>query len=144
MTSGGITSIRFRGPGPAENEIPNEERDVASAIAQRWKRNRKHVQPVEEVAAEPTLPDFVGEVTIRGSNDADVDIDRTRAAQTFDLPLLHDPQEPRLQLEWQFAHFVQKHRPSVGELEPADLGRIRSGERTPLSPEQLALDQRRR
>ena len=40
------------------DEVPHQQRNVVAPLAQRRQRDRKHVQPVEEIAAEPPLAHF--------------------------------------------------------------------------------------
>ena len=68
---------------------------------------------------------------------------RARAAQALELALLQHAQQLRLQLQRDLADLVEKHRAVVGQLEAADALRDRAGERAPLVPEQLALEQAR-
>ena len=71
-------------------------------------------------------------------------LDRLRAAQPLDLPLLEHAQQLDLDVERQIANLVEEDRRVIGELEAADLPRQRAGVGALLAAEQLALDQRRR
>ena len=128
--------------GETRHEVANEQRDVASAISKRWQRDGEHIEPVKEIAAESSLPDFVGQVAVRRRHDSHVDIDRTRAAKPLDLPLLNDPEKTRLQFERQLADLVQEHGAPIGQLESTDLRRVGSGKRPAFAAEQFAFDER--
>src|SRR5213592_380051 len=66
---------------------------------------------------------------------------RLAAAHALDLPLLHGPQDLRLQREAHVRHLVQEQGASPGLLEAPDLAGDRAGEGAFLVPEQLALEQ---
>ena len=119
----------------------DELRNVLAAIAQRRNGDRKHVEPVVQVATETTLPDFLGQVPIGRRDDADIDVDRARAAQPLDLALLQHAEQLGLELERQLADLVEQNRSPVRQLEAANLRRVRAGEGAALAPEQLALDE---
>ena len=70
---------------------------------------------------------------------ADVDPDRLGAADAHELALLEHAQQLDLHLERQLADLVEEQRAAVGQLELADLARVRAGERPPLVAEQLGL-----
>ena len=54
-------------------EVPDQQRDVVGALAQRRQLDREHVQPVEEVAPEPPLGDLLLQVAVGGRDQAHVD-----------------------------------------------------------------------
>src|SRR5262249_16012411 len=49
-------------------------------------------------------------------NDSDIHLYSPTAAQRFEFVLLQYSQELDLGIQWKLAHFIQKQRPSVGEL----------------------------
>ena len=122
----------------------DELRNVLTPIAQRRYGDGKHVEPVVQVATETTLTDFLGQVAIGRRNDADVDVDGARAAEPFDLALLQHAEQLGLELERQLPDLVEEDRSAVGELETANLRRMRARKRAALAPEELALHQVRR
>jgi hypothetical protein len=124
------------------HEVTDEKGNIAPAISKRWQRDGKYIEPVEEVAAESTLADFVGQVAVRRRHDSHVDIDRARVPKPLDLPFLNDPEKAWLQFERQLADLVQKHGAPIGQLESTDLRRIGPGERSAFAAEQLAFDER--
>ena len=137
---------RLDGPGHGAREpvrqVLREQRDVVAPLAQRRERDREDIQSIVEIVPESILPDFVRQITIGGGNDPHVDVHRARAAQSLELSLLQNAQQLWLQLDRKVADFVQEQRPSMSELEPPGLARMRSRERAALASEQLALDQR--
>src|SRR5436190_9978338 len=99
------------------DEELREHRDVAVTLAQRRNGNGKHRQPEEQVLAE--LPRGNGrlEMLVRRRDDADVDMEETRAADALELLLLERAQDLGLQRERQLADFVEEQRPAMRELE---------------------------
>ena len=72
---------------------------------------------------------------------ADVDLDRCRAAQPVDLALLDRAQQLGLQARVHFADLVEQKRAPVGLLELADAAYHGPGERTFLVAEQLRFEE---
>ncbi len=126
-----------------QREVSDEQRDVLFAVAQRRRHHREDVEPVEEIRAEPTGPHRLGEVAVRGGDDAHVEFDRARAAHALDFSLLEDAQQLDLQVQRQVADLVEEDGAPVGELEPPDLARHGARERAFLVPKQLAFHQAR-
>ena len=53
----------------------DEPRDIVGAVAQRRKRNRQHVEPVEQVLPKLSLPHFLLQIPIGRADHPDVDVD---------------------------------------------------------------------
>src|SRR5262249_32894473 len=60
-------------------------------------------------------------IAIRRSDHANIDLDRPRTSQPFDLPLLKRPQQLGLDRLRQLSYFIQKQRPAFGQFELAFL-----------------------
>ena len=102
----------------------------------------KDVEAIEQVLAERPVADRLLEVAVGGGDDADVDLDRLRAAEALDDAFLEDAQQLDLHLARQVADLVEKERRLVGGFEAADLARQRAGVGAALAAEQLAFDER--
>jgi hypothetical protein len=63
------------------------------------------------------------------------------APESFELLLLNNAQNLRLQFDRQFADFVEKERAAIGRLKAAHFGRNRPRKRATLIAEQFALQQ---
>src|SRR5262249_61891438 len=100
-----------------------------------------HVEAIEQVGPELLLLDERREVPVGGRDQPRVGAKRAPAAQPLELALLEHPQELRLELEGNLAHFVQEARYAVGQLEAAVALRDGAGERAFLVAEQLAFQQ---
>ncbi len=79
---------------------------------------------------------FVG-----GSDDADIDLDRTAGADARHLAIFDRAQQPVLRRARQGRQFVEEQGAAVGLLEAALAGLGGAGEGARLMPEQFGLDQ---
>ena len=79
------------------HEVAGQHRDVGRPLAQRRQVQVDHVQPEPEIFAEAAGSNLGLEVAIAGREQADVDLDRRRAAQPIDLALLDGAQQLGLQ-----------------------------------------------
>src|SRR4030095_13473405 len=70
------------------NGMSRQERDVVGSGTKGWQRQWEHVQPVEQILAEPARAHFLGQVLVRGGDDPNVDLARDILADTLVLPLL--------------------------------------------------------
>ncbi len=119
------TFLRRRSLNFAE-EVLDEERDVARALAQRRQADRHDVEAVEEVFAERAGGDELLEVAVGRRDEAHVDADRLDAADALELALLQRAQELDLHLDGDLANLVEEQRAAVGELEAPGLARHRA------------------
>src|SRR5262249_35974576 len=100
-----------------------------------------HRQPEEQVLAELTSRNRRAKVSVRRRDNADIDLQKTGAADTLELLLFERPKDLRLQRERQLAYLVEKQRAAVRELEFARLAVGRAGERALLVSEEFGLEQ---
>src|SRR5574337_2165675 len=116
-------------------KMGGEQRDVLRTLAQRWQPYRKHVQPVEQVLAEPTRRRLGLEIAMGGTDHPHVDLDGRVVPDAPDLLLLERAVELHLGLERQLADLVEEDRPALGLLEQAWFGRRGAGSfPVPVSP----------
>ena len=113
--------------------------NVLGPVPQRRRRDREHLQPVIQIAAEELVAHHLRQIPVGGGHQSDVDRDGPSSPQPFERLFLQRSQQLRLQIQRDVAHLVQEQGPPVGHFETADLLRQRAGERTPLVAEQLAL-----
>jgi hypothetical protein len=125
----------------AREEVLEEQRDVVAAVAQRRQRDLEHVDPVEQVLAEPPGRDHGGEVAVRGRDDADVDLAGLGVADAGERALLEHAQHLDLERGRHVADLVEEERAVVGDLEQAGLVGDRAGERAAPVAEQLGVEQ---
>src|SRR3954471_6859511 len=117
--------------------MPDEQRNVLWPLSQRRNPDRKDVQAIEQIGPKRLRLDHLFEVPIGGRNHPRVGLQRPRAAETLELPLLQHTQQLRLELERDFPNFVEEHGAVIRELEPADALRNGARERPFLVSEEL-------
>src|SRR5438093_1375349 len=99
------------------------------------------VEPIIEINAKLIVRYFLRQIRVRGSHQASIHTNRSRAAQALKFLFLEHAQELRLKLERDVADLVEKDRATVREFEPTDP--LRNGARkcALLVPEQLAFEE---
>src|SRR5208283_3902343 len=127
------------GGGELLEKMIDQEVHVLTSFAERGKLDADDLETVVEVLAELAGGDGVGEVTVGGRDQADVDLDRLVGAHPDDLAGLERPQELDLGSQGNVADLVEKHRPAVGVFEPSLALPVRTGERPLDVAEKLAL-----
>src|SRR5262245_64041599 len=98
---------------------------------------------MEEIVTKRRATDGGAQIDVGGGDEAEVRAHEPRAAEPPELALLQDAQQLRLRIERQVADLVEEERRAVGQLEHADPLRIRTGERSALVAEELALERSR-
>ena len=78
---------------------------------------------------------------MRGRNDAHVNLDRIRAAESFELMLLENAKQLYLHIGRHVANLIQKDRSSVSQLKSADPAIGRAGESALLMTKQFAFNE---
>src|SRR5262249_29203763 len=125
----------------AVEEQRGKRRDLVLALAKWRKRQGHNAEPVEQVAAEPTLIDQSIDVGVRCRDDADRDFLRSRLSAGMDLHTFGEAQQLWLDRQIEVAHFVEKQRAPLGRADHAG-GRIeRAGECAAAVAEELAFDE---
>ena len=117
--------------------VLGKERDVLGPLPQRRHPDREHVEPEEQVRAEPAFADRFLQVPVGGCHDAGVRPQRLMAAHALELALLQHAQEGDLDRRRQLAHLVEEDRAPGGQLEAALAALQSAGEGSPLVAEQL-------
>ena len=121
-------------------KVVREHGYVARTISQRRQMEGDDVQTVVQVLTEGPGLDSRPQVTIRRGQDPKVNGDRARTADALQLALLQDPQQLALERVRKLADFVEEHRSSLGELEPAFLLCHGTSKRAALVAKQLAFE----
>src|SRR3546814_8705859 len=91
-------------------EVRYQRRQVLAAFGKRWKPQRKDVEAVEQVFAEPAVYDRLFQILVRGGNDPDVDGLRLVAADALDLAFLQHTKQFYLHVGRHIADFVEDDR----------------------------------
>src|ERR1700733_1766849 len=116
-------------------KVSDQQRNVLFPIAQRGKVDRKYIQPVVQVGAEFSAFDHCAQVTVGCRDQTCIGFQGSRASQTLEFSLLQDPQQLRLEVQWDLANFVEEHRPLIREFEAADALRNGAGKSSFFVPE---------
>jgi len=101
------------------DEMASEQRDVLAALAERRHADAEHVEPEEEVSAEPILRHHPLHVPIRGGDHAGVEAQEAARADGLELAALEHAQQLHLRARGEILDLVEEQRPAVGGLEEA-------------------------
>ena len=123
------------------DKMANEHGDIARAVTQRRGKDRENLEPIKEIAAKLLFGDHLCQIAIGGGDQANIDVDGAGATEALDFPFLQSAQKLGLQVEREFADFIEEERALVREFEAAHFAGDGSGKRALLVAEQLALDQ---
>ena len=123
------------------DEMRGEFGNIFDSFAKRREMNRKDTEAVVQVLAETTLRDFVRQVPIGGRHNADVHTACPLLADPLELAFLNHAQELALELQRDFANFVEEQRSTVGRLKSSCSIADGSGKCTFDVPEELAFEQ---
>src|SRR5260370_17609828 len=99
----------------AIDKIFHQQRNIISSFSKRRNSNRKNLEPIKQITTEGPAGHGCVQVTIRGGDDANVDLDGLCASHPLEFPFLKDSQERNLSVGSQFADFVQENRSAVGQ-----------------------------
>ena len=105
--------------GQLLQEVLDEQRDVVASLAKCWELDRNDIQPVVEIFAKRPFTDHLREVRVRSGDHADINLDRMRVADAFDLAFLEHAQELGLQPRAHRPDLVEEERAFVRLLEPS-------------------------
>src|SRR5713226_1987837 len=125
----------------AVEEMREQRGNVFAAVAQRRQLQVNDVGAVIEILAEAALADEGEEIDVGRGDDAHVDFDLFRAAETHELALLNDAEELGLRLGADGGDFVEENRALVGDFEEAFFGSDRAGEGAFDVAEKLGLEE---
>ena len=103
----------------AHGEPERQNGDILGAITQGRDQDRNRGKSVVQVLSERALIRFMGQIAVRGGDDAHVHLDRGGAADPLELLLLQHAQQLGLQVEPHFGDFVEQQRAAVSALESA-------------------------
>src|SRR5262249_9089955 len=103
----------------AQKEI-RQHQSVALALAQWRHPDRNLVQPVEQILAKAPFAHHPVEVLVGRTDDADIDLYRSAAANPLDHLILQKAQELNLDRQWHIADFVEKQGAGMGAFDAPD------------------------
>src|SRR5688572_5089948 len=119
----------------------HQHRNIFFALTQRRQSDRKDVKPVVEVRTERALTYRFLHISISGGDNTHVNFYCVTSSYAFKFTLLEHTQQFRLQVNRQFANFVEKDRSAIGNLKTSDATRVSARESAPFVAEQFALDE---
>src|SRR6202049_1570075 len=93
-----------------------------------------------EVFAETALANEIEQLHVAGGDDANVDLDRFRAAEAHEFAFLNDPQELCLRMRSDRGNLIEKNRPLICYLEEPFLRRHGACQRALHVAEQLRFE----
>src|SRR3954468_11865039 len=128
-------------PLEAAEDVLGQRLDVPRAVGPRRDGDPGDVQAVEEIFAESTRGNLLGQVAVSGRDDACVGLQRLGPAHELEFVLLKDAENLGLGREGKLANLVQQNGASRRALESPWLPPVRTGERPLLVTEQLAFHQ---
>ena len=123
-------------------DVVDQERDIIEPLAERGQLDRDHVEAIVQILAEPAGGDRLGQVEVRGGEDAAVGADDVGPADPLERPVLEHAEQLGLHAQGKLADLVEEERSPFGLLEPPFLLPVGAGEGAPLVAEELALQQR--
>jgi hypothetical protein len=94
--------------GLPKAHIFGEQRDIFDSFAQRRNVYRKHVQTIVEVSSEVAFVHVRGKIAIGRRRDAHIDLNRFRASDSLEFPLLKYPKQSNLRFGRQVTDLVEK------------------------------------
>jgi len=101
------------------DKVPEQQRHVAAALAQRRDPYPHDVQAIVQVATEAAVVDQAGEVDVGRRNGTKLDVPRLAAADRHDLAGLERTQQRSLQRGRRRLDVVEEQQPPVCGLDPS-------------------------
>ena len=123
-------------------KISRQQQHVLAALAQRRHHQRINAEPVVKVRPKAPGPHLLRQVAVGGGNHPHINAVLAVRAQPLQLPALQHAQQLGLHRQRQLAHFVQKQRAAIGQLELSAPVGHRARKRAAHMAKQLALHQR--
>ena len=119
-------------------------RNIFVSLSQRRQSNGKNIQAIIEVFPKGLLTNRLEQIAVGGGHDANIDLDRRRAAHAIEFPLLQDAKQFHLCFVGDFANLIQENGAAVSQLKTADTTSDGVCEGALLVTEQFAFHQPRR
>ena len=113
-----IASARLRGLG--EKGVGQQD-NVPLALAQRRDTQSQHIDAEVQICPEGALPDHRDQITVGGSNNADVNGNGSLSTNAADAVLLQDTQQLALHGGRDLTDLIQKNSSGMSTLEQAPL-----------------------
>src|SRR5260370_5306814 len=98
------------------DEILDQQGNVFSSFSQCRNLNRKDVEPIKQVAPEPTRSDGSFQIAISCSNQSNIRSDGSSSTNTFEFTFLQNTQESDLGLGRHLSDFIEEDCASFSQL----------------------------
>src|SRR5579862_10009272 len=125
------------------DEVPHQQGNVFSPLAQRRDSNRKYVESIVQIGSKSLVFHHRFQVAIRCGYKAGIRPEGPCTAQAFELAFLQHAQKLRLELERNFPDFIKEDGSTVCQFEAPDTLADGACECASLVAEKLALQQAR-
>ena len=125
-------------------EIGDQVRNVARALAQRRHLQIHDVDAIEQILAESAAFDFRFQHPVGGADYAHFNFLVFLGADPAELAVLQQLQQLGLQTQIEFGNFVEKQRAAMGQFHAARLRSVGAGEGALFVSEEFAFEQRAR
>jgi hypothetical protein len=96
---------------------------------------RENVVPTEQIPPETFICTGNIEITVRGCNDVNIDLEARLPPKALEFSLRQHVQNSPLRIRREFANLIEKDRPAVGKLETHSPSQRGSRERSITMPE---------
>jgi hypothetical protein len=93
-----------------------KQRNIICSFAQRRELDRKNIQSIVQIHAEPSFTYHLLKILVCRRHYAHIDSSCLRTPKPFDFLLLNRTQELGLEFERQFANFVEQKRAAIRRL----------------------------
>ena len=111
------TSFLSCSPEYRRRKEPDERHDVLAMFAQGRNVDPDDVETIEQILAEPLVPDHLLDVRVRGGHDAHVHLGGSRLADGLDFLVLDQSQQLGLDVCVELADLVQEYGAGRGRCE---------------------------
>src|SRR5713226_9955468 len=91
----------------AIDKIFHQQSNILSSFSKRRNLNRKDLEPIKQITPEGSAGYRSIQITIRGGDHTNVDLDGLRSSDPLEFPFLKDAQERDLSVRGEVAHFVE-------------------------------------
>ncbi len=122
-------------------EMIRQQQHIGLTLPQRGHIDRKHVEPVIQIAAKRPILYGLFQILVGGRYDPYVGLDGLVSADPFEFFLLQHPQQADLDIQTDGTDFIQKNGSLVGQFELALFLFDGAGKSPQFMAEQFALDQ---
>lgn len=119
--------------------MSHQQRDVCAAFAQGRDLNGHHIEAIEQIFAEGSFPNAVGQVLVGRGDEPDVNGDRAGSPDPLKFSFLQDAQQFDLHRGRTLADFIEEQCTAIGDLKTSGLHLHGLGKRASFMAKELAF-----